>query len=399
MGINKDRIQQTFLELVSIPSPSRKEKDVAYWLRKEFARLDIGAEISEDNTGKNVGGNSGNLLVRLPANGKGMNLLLTAHMDTVEDGGRPVVASYDDSTEDFFSDGSTILGADDKTGVTALVELARVIKEDELEHGELLFVFSVCEEKEALGAAELDEENYKNLDACIALDHSYPNEIIIGAPSKVALQVTIHGTGGHAAFPEQRINAASVLAKTMGHLPSKRLDEFSTANLGIIYSGTAINVIPDVAYAEYEIRSHRDELLDFHLSRTLSSIEASVREARVYVGSGIGGRGIGDDGDEVDTKVQAHFKRSVKQPLKLLFPGNETMPDKLYPTADIRLNHIKTIIRTIAGMHNHRKLKFNRQLQMPSEMLLLHFSVHRIPIPVKTGFTYCNNSILLQQTA
>lgn len=311
MGINKDRIQQTFLELVSIPSPSRKEKDVAYWLRKEFARLDIGAEISEDNTGKNVGGNSGNLLVRLPANGKGMNLLLTAHMDTVEDGGRPVVASYDDSTEDFFSDGSTILGADDKTGVTALVELARVIKEDELEHGELLFVFSVCEEKEALGAAELDEANYKNLDACIALDHSYPNEIIIGAPSKVALQVTIHGTGGHAAFPEQRINAASVLAKTMGHLPSKRLDEFSTANLGIIYSGTAINVIPDVAYAEYEIRSHRDELLDFHLSRTLASIEASVREARVYVGSGIGGRGIGDDGDEVDTIRKATVEVDV----------------------------------------------------------------------------------------
>ena len=335
MGIDKDRLRQTFLDLVAIPSPSRKEKDVAYWLRKEFAVLDLGATVFEDDVSSKVEGNSGNLLVRIPANGCGMNLLLTAHMDTVEDGTSAICAHYDESTEDFFSDGKTILGADDKTGVAALVELARVIKEDELEHGELLFVFSVCEEKEALGAVELAEKYYQNMDACITLDHSYPNEIIVGAPSKVALQVTVHGTGGHAAFPEQRINAANVLAKTMGRLPSKRLDEFSTANLGIMYTGTAINVIPDVAYAEYELRSHQDELLDFHLSRTLASIEASVREARVYVGSGVGGRGIGDDGDEVDSIRKATVEVDViscysgyrlnedSLPVKLLAAGME----------------------------------------------------------------------------
>ena len=311
MGVDKDRLCKTFLDLVSIPSPSRRERDVADWIIEEFETLDMGAEIKEDSAAEKTEGNCGNLLIRLPRNGRGMNLMLTSHMDTVETGEKPVSALYNEDKGQFISDGSTILGADAKSGVSSLIELAKIIKEDNLEHGELLFVFSVCEEKEALGASLLDESEYNGLDACITLDHSYPNEVIIGAPSKVALQITVHGTGGHAAFPEQRINAAQVMAKTIGRLPSKRLDEFSTSNIGVMYSGTAINVIPDIAYAEYEIRSHRDELMDFHLSRALSSIEASVREARVYVGGGIGGRGIGADGDEIDTVKKATVEVDV----------------------------------------------------------------------------------------
>ncbi len=311
MGVDKDRLCKTFLNLVKIPSPSRRERKVADWIKNEFESLDLGAVISEDGAASETGGDCGNLLIRIPRNGKGKNLLLTSHMDTVEVGDKPIVPSFSQDTGIFTSDGTSILGADAKSGVACLIELARIIKEEKLEHGELLFVFSVCEEKEALGASLLSEEEYQGMDACITLDHSYPNEIIVGAPSKVALEITVHGTGGHAAFPEQRINAASVLAQTIARLPSKRLDEFSTSNIGIMYSGTAINVIPDVAYAEYEIRSHREELLDFHLARTLSSIEASVRDARVFVAGGIGGRGIGDDGDSVESIRKATVEVEV----------------------------------------------------------------------------------------
>ena len=330
MGVDKDRLCRTFLELVRIPSPSRNERLVADWLRKEFEALELGATIVEDECAEKIEGNCGNLLIRIPRNGKGMNLLLTSHMDTVEVGDRPIVARFEAETGQFFSDGSSILGGDAKTGVACLLELARLIKEDELEHGELLFVFSVCEEKEALGASMLAQEEYQNLDASIVLDHSYPNEIIIGAPSKVALQITVHGSGGHAAFPEQRINAAQVMAKTIARLPSKRLDEFSTSNIGVMYSGTAVNVIPAAAYAEYEIRSHRDELLEFHLSRALASIEASVREARVYVGRGIGGgRGIGADGDEIDTIRKATVEVDVISCYSSFRVSEEAVPVRL----------------------------------------------------------------------
>lgn len=292
MAMERDRVLQTFLELVRIPSPSRNERAVADYLKKTISAL--GYEVVEDGVGAKIGGNCGNLLVRVPATGQGLPaLLLCAHMDTVETGEKAIEPRVDDKG-DIRSGGDTIVGADDKTGVTALVELLRVLKEDKLKHGELVIAFTVAEEKEALGAYEMDPAVYKHCAAGVALDHSLPSEVIIGAPAKLAIHITVHGIGGHAAFPEQRINAAHVLAKTVSRLPSKRLDEFSTANLGIIRSGTAVNVIPGTAYAEYELRSHKDDLLDFHLSRVLTIIESSVREARLFVSAN--GGGIGDDG-------------------------------------------------------------------------------------------------------
>lgn len=294
MSMDRDRVLQTFLELVRIPSPSRKERAVADYLKKVIKAL--GFAVEEDGVAAKLGGECGNLLVRVPASSDGKGcpaLLLCAHMDTVETGEK-AISPLVDNKGNIRSAGDTIVGADDKTGVTALLELLRVLKEDKVPHGELVVAFTVAEEKEALGAYEMDSAVYEHCVAGIALDHSLPNETIIAAPAKLAIHITVHGIGGHAAFPEQRINAAHVLAKTVARLPSKRLDEYSTANLGVFHSGTAVNVIPGNAYAEYELRSHKDDLLDFHLSRVLTIIESSVREARLFVSTSATG-GIGDD--------------------------------------------------------------------------------------------------------
>lgn len=308
MSVNKDRLRKTFLDLVMIPSPSRNERAVADEIIKRVK--DLGYTITEDDAAEKIEGNCGNLLMDIPATGKGDKLFLSAHIDTVEDGSKTINPLYcDDGDYVVTTDGVTILGADDKTGVAAILELLEIIKEKNIKHGGLKIAFTVAEEKEALGAQEIDSEFYLDCDAGIALDHSYPNEVIVAAPTKIAMQVAIHGTGGHAAFPEQRINAASVMARVLSRLPSKRMDEFSTANIGIIYSGTAINVIPDLAYAEYEIRSHKDDLLDFHLSRTLATIEATVREARVYLNGPSGG--IGDDAPGTDPVRKATVEVDV----------------------------------------------------------------------------------------
>ncbi len=295
MPPNRDRLLNAFLELVKIPSPSRREAAVADYIRGAIASPDC--TIEEDETGGQIGGECGNLIVRIPARGEGPKLLLAAHMDTIESGEQPIAPIVDG--DNINSEGDTILGADDKTGVACLLELLHRLEEDQVPHGELRVLFTVAEEKELLGVLAMESGVYDDLDAGIVLDHSIPEEIIIGAPTKLAVRITVQGVGGHAAFPERRINAAHVLAQAMGRLPSKRLDEFTTCNLGIINSGTAINVIPDLAYAEWEIRSHKEDLLDFHLARALTTIEAAVREARVYVPtdaeSGLGGDPGGDD--------------------------------------------------------------------------------------------------------
>lgn len=279
MKADADNLHQTFIELAKIPSPSRRERLVADHITRIISSL--GYVVEEDDAGDAIGGNAGNLLVSIPATGDGPKLFLAAHMDTVESGETAIAPEKDG--DNIISAGPTITGADDKCGVTVLLEVLRLLKDQDISHGELLVAFTVGEEIELVGIGAMDSALYAGYDAGIMLDHSQPDEIVVGAPAKIALRAEVIGVGGHGAFPEKRINAAHVLAKALSRLPSGRLDEYSTANLGIMQSGTAINVIPETAYVEYEIRSHRKALLDFHLKRSLGILEGAVRESRVYV--------------------------------------------------------------------------------------------------------------------
>lgn len=293
MKPDRQRLLQTFLDLVRIPSPSRRERACADAIR---ARLEgMGYTVEEDEAASVVGGNCGNLFVRVPATAPRPAIFLSAHIDTVESGNTPIRPLLQGAS--IHSDGTSILGADDKTGVAVLMEMLTVLREDDIPHGELLVSFSVAEELELLGALAIHPQRYAACDMGIVLDHAAPTDILLGAPTKMALRLLVKGIGGHGAFPERRINAAHVLARTVGRLPSRRLDAHSTANLGILRSGSAINIIPDEAYAEYELRSHRDDLLNHHLAHILTQIEESVREARIRVepDAALNNPGLGDD--------------------------------------------------------------------------------------------------------
>ena len=288
MPDRKAALLDNFLDLCRTPSPSRRERAVAAVLAKKIRAL--GYEPLEDGAGQALGGDCGNLVVKVPGTGKGLRLLIGAHIDTVETpGGPPAVPEVDGDW--IRRAGGGILGADDKTGCAVMLEVLARLKKEGASHSDLLFAFTVAEEVEALGAAELDPELYKGFDAAVILDYSKPSEIVVAAPTKVAFRITVHGIAGHAAFPEGRINAAHVMAQTLARLPMGQLDAFTTANLGIMRSGTAINIIPETAYAEYEIRSHRKDILDFHVKRVIASIEGVVRENRLFTlgdGSGMG---------------------------------------------------------------------------------------------------------------
>ncbi|MCC8189427.1 MAG: M20/M25/M40 family metallo-hydrolase [Planctomycetes bacterium] len=304
---NTSSLRDTFLDLCRVPSPSLHEREVAKVVAKKIRQL--GLEPLEDEAGPSLGGDCGNLVVKVPGTGKGPRLLLAAHMDTVETPGSPPAEPRVDG--DWITrSGGGILGADDKSGVAVLLEVLARLTRDGKKHGDLVFAFTVAEEIECLGAAELDPEIYLGLDAGVSLDYSRPSEIVVAAPTKVAFRITVHGIAGHAAFPERKINAAHVMAQTLARLPTGRLDEFTTSNLGIMRSGSAINIIPDTAYAEYEIRSHRKDVLDFHVKRVIGIIEGVVRENRVF--STGGGQGMGEAGTDAFTIRYSHVDVDVE---------------------------------------------------------------------------------------
>ena len=151
-AINHARLKELFLELVQIDSLSRRERDVALRLVRELEGAGLTCRF--DSTAEKVRGNCGNLIGHLEGNCEGVApLLLCAHMDTVVpgEGVKPVVDG-----DIIRTDGTTVLGGDDKSGCAIICEVLHQLREQGIAHGPIDIVFTVCEEIGLQGARNLD---------------------------------------------------------------------------------------------------------------------------------------------------------------------------------------------------------------------------------------------------
>lgn len=271
--INKDRLAETFKFLVGIDSVSKNEGDIAKALREILESM--GAAVFIDNAGSKTGSNTGNLIAKISGNRDVPPLLLNAHMDTVEPG-NGVRAIFKDGA--FTSDGTTILGADDKSAIAILLEAIQVLKEKDLPHGPLEVVLTICEEIGLQGAKNLD---FNLISACygFALDATDTAGIITRAPSANRLEFKIHGKDAHAgAAPEKGINAIWLAGKAIAGLQIGRIDRETTCNVGVIEGGTAINIVPKLVTVKGEVRSHDEEKLKSVTDKMVSSFRAAVAD-------------------------------------------------------------------------------------------------------------------------
>jgi len=271
--INNERLAETFKFLVEIDSVSKNEGEIAKTLTGILELM--GAEVLIDNAGSKTGSNTGNLIAKISGNTDAPPLLLNAHMDTV-DPGNGVRAVFNDGT--FTSDGTTILGADDKSAIAILLEVIRVLKEKDLPHGPLEVVLTICEEIGLQGAKNLDY-NLVSATYGFALDATDTAGIITRAPSANRLEFKIHGKDAHAgAAPEKGINAIWLAAKAVAGLQIGRIDRETTCNIGIIEGGTAINIVPKLVTVKGEVRSHDEEKLKAVTDKIVSSFRGAVAD-------------------------------------------------------------------------------------------------------------------------
>ena len=267
--IDRDRLADTFRQLVQMDSPSREEGAVADWIKRTLKK-EVGADVIEDQSRNQTGSESGNIIVRIPGTEKVTPLFFNAHLDTVEPG-RGIKVIFKDGV--FRSDGTTVLGGDDKAAVAILIEVARLLKEYRVSHGPIEFLFTVCEEIGLLGAKSLDPALLE-AKAGYALDSSDPEILINQAPCAVRFKIRVVGRAAHAGLnPELGINAIQVAARALAEVPLGRIDELTTANVGLIRGGKATNIVPEEVELEGEVRSHnprklrevRDQILEiFH---------------------------------------------------------------------------------------------------------------------------------------
>lgn len=275
MPINRERFLADFLELVRIPSPSGREREVAQAVKAKI--LAMGLTVLEDEAGKGFGGEQGNLIVKVPGNLEGVPpILLNAHLDTVLpcENVNPIVEG-----DKVRSDGRTILGADNKAGVCVLLELLRVLNEDDIQHGPLEIVFTVAEETGLHGAKHLD---YSLISAEIGfvLDSGPPvNKVIVQAPSQKNLRAIVRGKSAHAGVsPEKGINAIQLAARAIASMRLGRIDQETTANIGVIRGGLATNIVPEEVEILGEARSHDPRKLEEQIAHMVSLIEKEAQK-------------------------------------------------------------------------------------------------------------------------
>lgn len=269
--IQRERLAETFIRLCEISSPSHREKAVADHLREVFSRLGADA-ILEDGSAASTGSDSGNLIIRFGGSRPDIDgVFFSCHMDTVEPGENVQVNRTGDL---FTSRGETILGSDDKSGIAAIIEMMTIITEQNIAHGAIEIVITTCEEIGLLGAKYLDHR-LVTAKYGYALDSSGIDKVIIGAPAANKFKIEITGAAAHAGLnPEQGISAIQVAAKAINEVRLGRLDEESTANLGLIQGGVATNIVPEQVVINGEVRSHSLE----KLARYTAEIEAVFRK-------------------------------------------------------------------------------------------------------------------------
>lgn len=273
-----DKLIQTFLELVQVDSETRYEAAISAELT---ARLEaLGFSVVCDNRGPEIGHQAGNLFATLEAT-EGAEavptVLFTCHMDTVAPGVgiRPQI----DADGCIRSDGTTILGSDDKAGIAAFVYAVEQLKAAGESHGRIVFVVTVAEESGLLGSGLLQTGDVQ-ADYGYALDsNGAVGEIVVAAPSTTKLHAVFHGKKAHAGVnPEAGASAITMAGKAIANMRLGRIDAVTTANLGRIEGGGATNVVCDEVELTAEARSLDEHALAAQVDHMRHAMELAAGE-------------------------------------------------------------------------------------------------------------------------
>lgn len=275
--INEEQLVAEFLELVQIDSESKNERQIADTLLKKFKEL--GLDAFEDDTQSKTGHGAGNIIATLPATTKGIDpIYFTCHMDTVKPGNGIKPSIKNGKVQ---SDGTTILGADDKAGIAAFLGAIRVLKEQGTSHGQIQFIVTIGEEVGLVGASAMAPENLKSQYG-FALDSSgNVGEIVVAAPTQAKVIAKVYGKTAHAGVaPEKGVSAITIAAKAIAQMPLGRIDEETTANIGIINGGVATNIVCDFVEVIAEARS----LVADKMQKQAQTMKAAFEDAANEMG-------------------------------------------------------------------------------------------------------------------
>ncbi len=275
--INKDRITKEFCELVTIDSIPFRERQMADRLTEKL--LELGFTVKEDEAYEQYQGTSGNLYAYLEGQLPGEPILLSAHMDTVEPGLNKKPILHSDGT--ITSDGTTVLGADDLSGVVAILEAVRTAREKGIPHRSIEILFAIAEEVYLKGSAVFDYSVVKAKEAYVFDLDGEIGTAAIKAPTVISLTIKFIGKASHAGFaPEQGINAIAAAAIAITQTKQGRIDKDTTVNIGTIEGGKARNIVSAECIIQGEVRSLKHDKALSEVERIRAIFEAVAADCQ-----------------------------------------------------------------------------------------------------------------------
>ncbi|MFO8144898.1 MAG: M20/M25/M40 family metallo-hydrolase [Candidatus Syntrophosphaera sp.] len=267
-----NEVTRYFLELVAIDSESKDERAMMDRLKADLEEL--GAKVEEDSAHLKTGGNAGNLYALIPGSVDKKPILFCAHADTVKPG-KGIQPKITDGR--IHTDGKTVLGGDDKSGIAEMIQGIKAVLESGEEHAPIEILITISEEIGLLGAKNFDASKLKSAFG-YALDTHRVGDLAVGAPAQNSIEITIRGREAHAGVePEKGINAIVVAAEAIAAMPMGRIDHETTCNIGIIEGGTATNVVPPLVRIKGEARSHSMVKLEQVTQDMRHAVESTVR--------------------------------------------------------------------------------------------------------------------------
>lgn len=273
--VNRERMVKEFIELIGIDSLSLQERKMADVLKAKLENM--GYPVYEDDAGKKAGGNAGNLICTIKgSNSKAAPIILMAHMDTVVPGLNKKHRIEDDIIK---TDGTTILGGDDAAGIECILEALRVLKEDAASHGDIQVVLTIGEEIGLLGSKYLDYGRINAKYGFVLDGGGEIGEVAVSAPAQDKIDIIVKGKAAHAGMePEKGISAIQLAASAISKMKLGRIDDETTANIGIISGGQATNIICDKVIIEAEARSRKSDKLRFQTQHMKECFEYAASE-------------------------------------------------------------------------------------------------------------------------
>lgn len=255
------RLIDTFLDLVRIDSPTGEEQLVREYIQNFLQEYRIFSHVDP----------AGNMLATIP--GTGEPLLLSAHMDTVQPG-RGVKPRKENGY--IVSDGTTILGVDNKIGIAIMLTLVENL--NKINHRPLELLFTVAEEAGTSGASQFDYTQVESeLGYCFDLTEELGG-IVIGSPFYESFEVIFHGTSAHASRPHLGNNILPSLATFLSQTSYGKLSDDLYFNVGQITAGDATNTVPGTAKLVGEIRSFTQDTL----SNKIEQVKAILEEVATH---------------------------------------------------------------------------------------------------------------------